>query len=78
MLKEQCFIYFSSVSHEISVNLIKYCHYSRCTILANRSTRVLPSTTIRRILQLFYFNRFQLKKNQTKTRDKTGMVQFAY
>ena len=73
MLKKQCFIYFSSVSHEISVNLIKRCHYSRYTILTNRSTRVLPSTTIRRIPQLFCFNRFQWK-----TRDKTGMVQIAY
>ena len=55
------FIYFSSVSHEISVNLIKRCHYSQYTILTNRSTRVLPSTTIRRIPQLLCFNRFQLK-----------------
>ena len=59
--KKQYFIYFSSVSHEISVNLIKRCHYSRYTILTNRSTRVLPSTTIRRIPQLFCFNRLQLK-----------------
>ena len=61
--KRQCFIYFSSVSHGISVNLIKRCHYSRYTILTNRSTRVMPSTTIRRI---------------PKTRDKTGMVKIAY
>ena len=59
--KKQCFIYFSSVSHEISVNLIKRCHYSRYTILTNRSTRVLPLTTIRRIPQVFCFHRFQLK-----------------
>ena len=55
--KKQRFIYFSSVSHEISVNLVERCHYLRYTILTNRSTRVLPSTTIRRIPQLFCFNR---------------------
>ena len=59
--KKQCFTYFCSVIHEICVNLLKRCHYSRYTILTNRSTRVLPSTTIRRIPQLFCFNRFQLK-----------------
>ena len=78
MLKKQCFICFSSVSQEISVNLILRCHYSRYTILTNCSTRVLPSTTIRRIPQLFCFNIFQLKIIKTKIRDKTGMVQIAY
>ena len=70
--KKQCFIYFSSVSHEISVNLIKRCHYSRYTILTNRSTRVLPSTTIRRIPQLFCFNRFQLKIIKPRPEIKLG------
>ena len=76
--KKQCFNYFSSVSHEISVNFIKRCHYLRYTILTNPSTRVLPSTTIRCIPQLFCFNIFQLKITKTKTKDKTGMVQIAY
>ena len=76
--KKQCFVYFSSVSNEISVNLIKRCHYSRYTILTNRSTRVLPSTTIRRIPQLFCFNRFQLKIIKPRPEIRHGMVQIAY
>ena len=75
MLKKQCFIYFSSVSHEKSVNPINRCHYSRYRILTNRSTRVLPSTTIRRIPQFFLFQKIPIENNQTKTRDKTEMEQ---
>ena len=75
--KKQCFIYFSNVSHEISVNFIKRCHYSRYTILTNRSTQVLPSTTIRCIPQLFCFNRFQFKIIKLRPEIKQ-MVQIAY
>ena len=70
MLKKQCFIYFSSVSHEISVNPIKRCHFSRYMILTNRSTQVLPSTTIRVYHSFFLFQQIPIENNQIKTRDK--------